>query len=136
MKYNGLTYDIINAAFEVYNEMGFGFLEKVYENCMIEILSENSLNVQSQCSITVMFHKTQVGSYTADLLVNGKILVELKTCNAIAKEHRHQLYNYLKATGLEVGLILNFAPHSLEYRRVTRKKAEPKDPTLKSEQSE
>jgi GxxExxY protein len=112
-----VTEAIIGAFYRVYNEMGYGFLEKVYENAMTIALQEAGLTVVQQAPIQVHFAGRIVGRYDADLLVNDIVIVELKVANAIAPEHEAQLLNYLKATRYEVGLLLNFSPTKAEVKR-------------------
>lgn len=118
--HNELTESIIGCAFEVINELGSGFLESVYENAMIVALSEAGLSVQSQVPVPVSFRGKRVGDFYADLLVESKVLVELKAVRAIAPEHQAQIINYLNATGIEVGLLINFGNPRLELKRLTR----------------
>lgn len=118
--HNKLTESIIGCAFEVINELGSGFLESVYENAMIVALSEAGLSVQSQVPVPVSFRGKRVGDFYADLLVESKVLVELKAVRAIAPEHQAQIINYLNATGIEVGLLINFGNPRLELKRLTR----------------
>ncbi|MCY4365116.1 MAG: GxxExxY protein [Chloroflexi bacterium] len=118
--YDDLTQSIIGCAFEVINELGSGFLESVYENAMVLALSEAGLPVQSQVPIPVTFRGKRVGDFYADLLVDGKVIVELKAVRAIIPEHQAQTINYLNATGIEVGLLINFGNPRLELKRFTR----------------
>jgi GxxExxY protein len=108
MLHGDVTELIIKAFFKVYNTLGYGFLEKVYENAMRIELSKMGLNVLQQKNIKVFYEADQVGDYFADLLVNDLIIVELKAAESICEEHEAQLLNYLKATDIEVGLLLNF----------------------------
>lgn len=103
-----ITDKIIKAFYTVYNNLGYGFLEKVYENAMYCELDENGLSVEKQKLINVFYKSRQVGEYYADLLVNNCVILELKACESLAEEHEFQLINYLKATDIEVGLLLNF----------------------------
>jgi GxxExxY protein len=116
-----LTGKILEACFEVSNELGAGFLESVYEKALLVALRQKDLNVESQVKLQVMFRGIVVGDYFADILVENKILLELKAVNALTKEHFAQILNYLKATNLEVGLIINFGNSKLEYRRFDNK---------------
>ena len=118
--YDDLTQSIIGCAFEVINELGSGFLESVYENAMVLALSEAGLPVQSQVPVPVMFRGKRVGDFYADLLVDEKVIVELKAVRAIIPEHQAQIINYLNATGIEVGLLINFGNPKLELKRFTR----------------
>ncbi|HEY6873820.1 MAG TPA: GxxExxY protein [Geobacteraceae bacterium] len=121
MLYRDITESILGACFEVMNELGAGFLESVYEKVLLVLLRERGLTAQSQVPFSVMFRGEKVGEFFADILVEGKVIIELKAAKAIAPEHQAQLINYLKATGIEVGLLVNFGPTKLEYRRFHRK---------------
>lgn len=103
-----LTQRIIHCFYNVYNKLGFGFLEKVYENAMIIELRKHGLDVESQKRINVFYEREMVGDYYADLVVNNLIILELKATESLCVEHGLQLLNYLRATELEVGLLLNF----------------------------
>jgi len=116
MLHEELTSQIIAAYYAVYNTLGPGFLEKVYENALILELRKQGLSVQQQVPICVYYEGQPVGEYFADLLVNDLVILELKTAEEIIKAHEYQLVNYLKATRLEVGLILNFGPKA-EFKR-------------------
>lgn len=105
-----ITGKIINAFYEVYNVMGYGFLERVYENSIMIELEEMGMKVEKQKAIKVYFKKRVVGDYFADILAEEKVIIELKTVSKILPKHERQLLNYLKATDIEVGLILNFGP--------------------------
>ena len=107
-RYEELTSLIIKCFYEVYNSLGYCFLEKVYENSLKIELEKRSLVVEQQKPITVYYGSNIVGDYFADLIVENKIILELKTAKTICKEHEFQLINYLKATDIEVGLLLNF----------------------------
>ncbi len=103
-----LTDGIISVFYDVYNELGFGFLEKVYQNSMyIELLSRG-YNVEANKQIKVYYKDKEVGLYYADLLVENKVILELKAANSIVDEFENQLLNYLRGTSIEVGLLLNF----------------------------
>jgi GxxExxY protein len=121
MLYEAITHSIIGAAFEVINELGAGFLESVYHRAMLIALHEKGVNVESEFPLAVMFRGQNVGQFYADLLVEDKIIVELKAVKALAPEHKAQLINYLKATGIDVGLLINFGRPKLEYRRFFNK---------------
>ena len=107
-KHEELTAEIIQAFYEVYNELGFGFLENVYQNALYFELINRGFKVESQKTIKVYYQKQLVGNYKADLLINELIILELKAVDYLAEEHGQQLINYLKATDKEVGLLLNF----------------------------
>ena|SRR5258706_8446511 len=103
-----ITDNIIKAFYTVYNVLGYGFLEKVYENALYIQLLKTGFIVSKQCPIKVYYDTCQVGEYYADLIVQDLVIVELKAAEVIIEEHEHQLLNYLKATDKEVGLLLNF----------------------------
>jgi GxxExxY protein len=107
-KHKELTEQIIGVFYDVYNELGFGFLEKVYQNAMYFELLENGFDVKPQKQIKVHFKGRQVGEYFADLVINDLVILELKATESLLEEHEIQLINYLKATDIEVGLLLNF----------------------------
>ncbi|UOK41685.1 MULTISPECIES: GxxExxY protein [Flavobacterium] len=103
-----LTNEIIKTFYEVYNELGYGFLEKVYQNALYLELKKRGFDVVPQKKLTVYFKGQAVGDYYADLIVNNSIILELKACDYIVEEFEFQLLNYLRATDCEVGLLLNF----------------------------
>ncbi|OPX35214.1 GxxExxY protein [candidate division KSB1 bacterium 4484_188] len=111
-----ITDKIIKAFYKVNNTLGFGFLEKVYENAMAIELRKMGLNVIKQKNIKVFYDNEEVGDYYADLLVENLVIVELKAASAICEDHEMQLINYLKATQVEVGLLLNFGKKA-EFKR-------------------
>ncbi len=113
-----ITEEIISAYYFVYNELGYGFLEKVYENAMLVELKSRGFKVESQKIIKVYFKDSIVGEYFADIVVNDKIILELKSCEALVPEHEVQLFNYLKATNIEVGLLFNFGKRAAFKRKV------------------
>jgi len=108
MEYEELTQKIIGCAYGIYNKMGFGFLESVYEKCMLIELRKAGLNAESQKPITVCYENEIVGEFIADIIVNDRIILELKSVRQIVNAHEVQLVNYLVATGKPVGLIINF----------------------------
>ncbi len=110
-KHSDLTERIIRIYFEVYNALGHGFLEKVYENAMALRLQRSGMQVRQQQPISVFFDGQVIGDYFADLVVNDLVILELKAVDALALEHEAQLINYLKATRYEIGLLLNFGPN-------------------------
>ena len=120
-----ITKDIIGCAFDVINELGSGFVESVYEHALVIALREKGWSVTAQHPISVLFRGQRVGEFFADILVQGKVIVELKAARAIAPEHQAQIVNYLNATGIEVGLLINFGQPRLEYKRFTRTKRSP-----------
>lgn len=117
MEYSELTENIIGCAYRVYNKMGFGFLESVYEKCMLIELRKTGLNAESQKPITVYYEDQIVGEFVADIIVNNTVIVELKSLRRIIKAHEVQLVNYLVATGKPVGLIFNFGERKVEIKR-------------------
>jgi GxxExxY protein len=116
MKHASITDKIIKASFKVHNELGFGFLEKVYHNAMIVELKRAGLQVAKEVATDVYYQNVLVGQYFADLIVEQSVILELKSVTSITKIHEVQIMNYLKATGLEVGLLINFG-HSVEIKR-------------------
>ncbi len=106
--YQDLTSKIISCFYKVYNTLGFGFLEKVYENALLIDLTKAGLFVERQKPIKVYYEDKLVGEYFADLIVENKIILELKADESLIEEHELQLINYLKATNIELGLLLNF----------------------------
>lgn len=108
MEYEDLTKEIIAGAFAVHNNLGSGFLEKVYENSLFIELTERGFNVEQQMPISVFYKGKKVGDYVADLLINKTIILELKAVENLHPIHETQLINYLTATGLDIGLLINF----------------------------
>ena len=117
MLHADFTEQIIKAFYKVYNALGYGFLEKVYENALLLELKNSGFQVFQQYPIQVLYEKQQVGEYFADLIVNDLIVLELKAAENIRDEHVAQLTNYLKATRKEVGLLLNFGAKP-EFKRI------------------
>jgi GxxExxY protein len=118
MKLNDITYAINGAVFEVNDILGPGFLEKVYENALLFELKKRGLKVKNQVPIKVSYKGEVVGDYTADLLIEDKVIVELKTVENLDRAHEAQLLNYLKATGLHVGLLVNFKHKKADIKRM------------------
>jgi len=110
-KHQELTETIIGVFYEVYNELGYGFLEKIYEEAMSRVLGTKGFDIQQQAAIPVWFRGEKIGFYEADIVVANKILVELKACKALDSSHEAQLLHYLRATEIEVGLLFNFGLH-------------------------
>jgi GxxExxY protein len=106
--YKDLTSSIISCFYKVYNKLGYGFLEKVYENALKIELESKGLFVEKQKPIAVFYNEHLVGEYFADLIVENRVILELKAAEALCEEHEYQLINYLKATDIEIGLLLNF----------------------------
>ena len=117
-KYKELTEKIIGIFYKVYNNLGYGFLEKVYENAMMIDFKKEKIPAVSQYAIKVFYENEIVGEYFADILVDGKIIVEIKGPKNLALENEAQLLNYLKASDKEVGLLLNFGPKPEIKRKV------------------
>ncbi len=117
MEERELTEKIIGCAYHVYNKLGFGFLESVYEKCMLIELHKAGLTAEPQKSITVYYENQIVGEFKADILVNDKIILELKSVRRIIEAHAVQLVNYLVATGKKIGLLLNFGERKVEVKR-------------------
>ncbi len=117
-KHSEITDLILNAFYKVHRKMGYGFNEKVYENSLAIELRKSGLVAMQQQEIEVFYEQESVGTYFADIVVNNLVIVELKAAKQIASEHEAQLLNYLKATRIEVGLLLNFGPKAAMKRRV------------------
>jgi len=108
IKHKELTEKIINIFYRVYNKLGYGFLEKIYENAMMIELKREGILAVSQSPIKVFYDGEVIGEYYADILVDNKVIVEIKAAKRLVEENEAQLLNYLKATDIEVGLLLNF----------------------------
>ena len=120
MKHEELTQKIIGCAYRVHNKMGFGYLESVYEKCLLIELERAGLKAKSQVPIQVFYEGENVGDFIADIIVEDSVILELKSVRRIANAHEVQLVNYLTATEKEVGLILNFAEAKVEVKRKLR----------------
>jgi GxxExxY protein len=118
VKYKELTKNIIKIFYRVYNRLGYGFLEKVYENAMMIEFKREDIPVVSQSAIKVFYENDSVGEYLADIVVDDKVIVEIKAAKSLTVENEAQLLNYLKATDIEVGLLLNFGPKPEVKRKV------------------
>lgn len=116
--YPEITEKIIKGFYNVYNTLGYGFLEKVYENALMIELNKLGLHAEQQKKIEVFYDEQKVGEYYADIMVNDLIILELKAAESITPEHEAQLINYLKATKIEVGLLFNFGPKPQFIRRI------------------
>ena len=112
-----LTEKILRAAFAVHNVLGAGFLERVYSNALAVELRTQGIALQNELPIKIQYRNAIVGDYIADLVVDGRVLVELKACASLDPIHTAQILNYLRATKIQVGLLLNFGRPKLEYRR-------------------
>ena len=117
-KHTELTDKIIKAFYIVYNRLGYGFLEKVYENALMIELNNIGLNAKRQVPVKVYYEGKEVGSYFADITVNALVILKLKACDGFIDEHEAQLTNYLRASKIEVGLLLNFGHKAQVKRRV------------------
>ena len=112
-----LTYKIRGAIFEVNNVLGHGFLEKIYENALMIELPKRGLNAKNQVPIEVEYKGEIIGEYFADIVVNDRVILELKSIESLQKVHEAQLLNYLKATGYRIGLLVNFTYPKAEIKR-------------------
>ena len=115
-----LTGKVLEACFEVSNELGSGFLESVYEKALIIALQQKGIQVRAQAPLQVCFRGLVVGEFFADIMVEDKLIIELKAVKALAPEHQAQMINYLKATGIDIGLLVNFGTPRLDYKRLHR----------------
>lgn len=106
--YSDITNEVLNAFYAVYNELGYGFLEKVYKNALFNELTQRGISCQKESPISVYYKGVCVGDYYADIMIEDKVILELKAVKTILPEHLAQLNNYLRATNAEVGLLLNF----------------------------
>jgi GxxExxY protein len=113
-----LTSLIINCFYTVYNELGYGFLERVYENALKLELESEGLFVEKQKPVVVLYNEIPVGEYFADLIVENIVILELKAAETLCEEHEYQLINYLKATNIEIGLLLNFGKKPQVKRKI------------------
>jgi len=116
--YKDLSYKIIELALEVHNELGCGFLEKVYENALTLLLDREKIPARQQAPADVYFQGKVIGQYFADILIDNKLILELKTVDVITNIHIAQVLNYLRATGIRLGLVLNFGKPKFEYKRL------------------
>jgi GxxExxY protein len=117
-KFKELTHTIIGAGFEVYNTLGYGYLEKVYENALVVELKAKGIPMETQKEMVVTYKGIEVGRYVADIIVESTVVVEVKSVEILSPAHEAQLLNYLNGTGLEVGLLMNFGKQKLEYKRM------------------
>ena len=120
MLYKDLTEVVIECCLEVIRELGSGFLESVYEKALLVALAQRGLRVRSQVPLKVKFRGEVVGDFFADIMIDDKLIVELKAVKALLPEHQAQVINYLKATGTDVGLLVNFGTPKLEIKRLYR----------------
>ncbi len=117
-KHADVTDKVLKAFFKVYNALGYGFAERVYENALAIELRKSGLKVEKQRNITVYYEGETVGEYVADVVVNDAVMLELKAVRTLTEEHEAQLLNYLKATPVEVGLLLNFGVKPEHHRKI------------------
>jgi GxxExxY protein len=122
--YEELSGKVLEACFEVSRELGCGFLESVYEKALLLALQAKGISAQAQIPLKVCFRGQIVGEFFADVMVEDKLIIELKSAKSLIPEHQAQLINYLKATGIEVGLLINFGSPRLEYKRLFRQPKE------------
>ena len=115
--YQDLTGKIIGVCLEVHHELGHGFLESVYENALVIALRDSGLKVGRQVRFDVRFRDQTVGDFVADLIVENTVIVEIKAAGQLRPEHEAQVLNYLKATGIRVGLLVNFGKPKMEIKR-------------------
>ena len=118
MKHEELTEKIIKIFYKVYNTLGYGFLEKIYENAMMIEFRKAGMPAEFQSPIRVVYEGELVGEYAADIIVDKKVIIELKAVKSLMQDHHAQLLNYLKATNIEIGLLLNFGPKPEISRKV------------------
>ena len=120
-KHNEITEKIIGAAYKVHNTLGSGFLEKVYQNSLVIEIRALGFSVEVEKPVKVYYHGEVVGNYVADIIVDGKVLLEIKAIKELSGIHEAQILNYLKATGIEVGLLINFGKSVNIKRRIMDK---------------
>lgn len=118
LPYSELTRTILGCCFEVMKELGPGFLEQLYKNALLIVLKEKGLEVETEKPFEVTFRNRIVGRYNADLVVGKSVIIELKCCECLVSEHQAQLFNYLNASKIPVGLLVNFQRRKLEYQRL------------------
>jgi len=118
LPYYELTGTILNCCFEVMKELGAGFLEKVYKNALLIAMRQKGLEVETEQPFEVIFRGKSIGRYYADLVVGKTVIVELKCCESLVREHQAQLFNYLKVSQLPIGLLVNFRHRKLEWKRL------------------
>ena len=120
MEYEEITHKIIGAAYQVFNKLGFGFLESVYKKAMLIELSKDDLKVEPEKALKVYYDNDIVGDFYLDLLINDTIIVELKSVENLTKAHEVQLVNYLNGMKKEIGLLINFGPSGVDVKRKYR----------------
>ena len=120
MEYEELTHKIIGAAYKVFNELGFGFLESIYKKAMIIELAKNNLKVEAEKPLKVYYDNQIVGDFYIDLYIEDKVVVELKSVETLLKQHEVQLVNYLQGLQKDIGLLINFGPSGVDVKRKFR----------------
>jgi GxxExxY protein len=120
LPYSELTRDILGCCFDIMRELGPGFLEKVYKNALLIAMRQKGLQVEVEQPFEVTFRGQVIGRYNADLVVSKTVIVELKCCDSLAREHQAQLFNYLKVSQMPIGLLVNFRRRKLEWKRLQR----------------
>ena len=120
MKHDNITYNIISCAYTVYNTLGFGFLESVYKSALILELQQNKFLVEQEKPLNVYYRNQVVGEFYVDLLIENKIVIELKSVQNLIKDHELQIVNYLNGLLLDIGLLINFGPQGVEVKRKYR----------------
>ena len=121
MEYEDITHKIIGCAYQVYNQLGFGFLESVYKKAMIIELTKSNLKVEDEKPLKVYYDEQVVGDFSVDLFVEDEIVVELKSVQNLANDHEVQLVNYLNGIKKDIGILINFGPSSVQVKRKYRK---------------
>jgi GxxExxY protein len=116
--YSELTEVILGCCFDVMNVLGIGFLEAVYKNALFIAIKEKGLKIEAEKRFEVIFRNRKIGLYVADLIVEEKVIIELKCCESLLGEHQAQLINYLKVSGIQIGLLINFGKRKVEYKRL------------------
>lgn len=117
-RFSEITKAILGCCFDVINTLGSGFVESVYRNALVIALDDNGLEVSVERGFEVVYRGRKIGIFVPDLIVEKQVVVELKSCEQLIREHQAQLINYLAVTNLSVGLLVNFGERKLEYRRV------------------
>lgn len=120
MEDQDLSRQIIGCAYAVYNTLGSGFLESVYQQAMLIELAKVGISAQHEAPIQVRYENRVIGEFRADIVAESRMIIELKAIETLAKAHEVQVVNYLRATGIEIGLLLNFSPTEVQVRRLTR----------------
>ena len=118
LPYFALTGKVLGCCFEVMKELGPGFQEAIYKNALLIVMREQGLQIETEQTFEVIFRGRVIGRYRADLVVEKSVVVELKCCESLIREHQAQLFNYLKVSNLPLGLLINFRRRKLEYKRL------------------